>query len=57
MSQVVGKNSGVEGFYAFFVQPALAAGAVLVQLPEIWSSGHLSRDTGGDGGHNQTTLT
>lgn len=57
MSEVVGKNSRVEGFYAFFVQPALAAGAFLVQLPKIWPSGHLSRDTGGDGGQDQTTLT
>lgn len=56
VSQVVGENRRVEGFYAFFVQPALAAGAVLVQLPEVWSSGHLSRDTGGDGGQDQTTL-
>lgn len=57
MSQVVGENSGVEGFYAFFIEPALTEGTILVQLLKIWPPGHLNRDTGGDRGRNGATLT
>lgn len=44
MSQVISENSRVEGFYAFFIQPALTTDAVLVQLLKVWPSGHLNRD-------------
>lgn len=48
MSQIVSKNCRVEGFHAFFIQPVLTAGAILVQLLKVWPSGHLNRDMGGD---------
>lgn len=50
MPQVFGKNRNVEGPDPFFVKPTLAARAILVQLLNVWPTGHLDqeRDPGND---------